>query len=85
MNTRLFIAIHQLQDAAVSLRIVFSVCLVAVILAGLYVIKKRRELFGRDPHVTADTWASRNLRLWQVILVWILAMDLLITMLLRLW
>ena len=85
MNTRFVVAIHQLQDAAVSLRIVFSVCLVAVILAGLCVIKKRRELFGRDPHVTADTWASRNLRLWQVILVWILVMDLLITMLVRLW
>lgn len=76
---------HKLQDAAFGLRIVFSICLIAVILAGLYVIKKRRELFGRDPHVTADTWASRNLRLWQVILVWILAMDLLITMLWRLW
>jgi hypothetical protein len=84
MNFSVLAAIHRLQDAAVGLRIVFSVCLVAVIFSGFYVIKKRRELFGRDPHVTADTWASRNLRLWQVILVWILAMDLLITMLLRL-
>lgn len=78
-------ATHQLQDAAVGLRVVFSICLVAVIFAGIYVIKKRKELFGRDPYVTADTWASRNLRLWQVILVWILAMDLLITMLWRIW
>ena len=85
MNSLFLAATHQLQDAAVPLRIFFSVCLVAVIVAGLYVIKKRRELFGRDPHVTADTWASRNLRLWQVILVWVLAMDLLITMLVRLW
>ena len=66
MNASLIGVTHQLQDAVVGLRIVFSICLVAVILAGLYVIKKRRELFGRDPHVTADTWASRNLRLWQV-------------------
>jgi hypothetical protein len=85
MIIRLLAATHQLQDVAVVLRAIFSICLVAVILAGLYVIKKRRELFGRDPHVTADTWASRNLRLWQVILVWILAMDLLITMLWRIW
>ena len=84
MDALFVAATHQLQDATVGLRIVFGVCLVAVIFAGLYLIKKRRELFGRDPHVTADTWASRNLRLWQVILVWILAMDLLITMLLRL-
>jgi hypothetical protein len=82
---RILAAIHQLRDAAMGLRIIFSICLIAVIFAGLVVIKKRRELFGRDPHVTADTWASRNLRLWQVILVWILAMDLLITMLWRIW
>ena len=63
MNASLIAVTHQLQDAVVGLRVVFSICLVAVILAGLYVIKKRRELFGRDPHVTADTWASRNLRL----------------------
>jgi hypothetical protein len=42
------------------------------------------EFFGRDPQVTTDTWAARNLRLWQVLLVWILAMDLLISMLWRL-
>jgi hypothetical protein len=78
-------AMHQLQDAAIGLRVVFTICLLGVIFAGLIVIKKRKELFGRDPHVTADTWASRNLRLWQVILVWILAMDLLITMLWRIW
>jgi hypothetical protein len=74
----------QITDAAVGLRIIFSLCLVAVLFGGLYFIKNRRQLFGRDSQVTADTWAARNLRLWQVILVWILAMDLLITMLLRL-
>ena len=41
-------------------------------------------LFSRDPHVIADHWAARNLRLWQVILVWILALDLLIMALWRL-
>jgi hypothetical protein len=44
MNALFLAATHQLQDAAVGLRIVFSICLVAVIFAGLYVIKKRREL-----------------------------------------
>jgi hypothetical protein len=76
--------VHKLQDAVVGLRIIFSLCLVAVLFGGLYVIKNRRQLFGHDPQVTADSWGARNLRLWQVILVWILAMDLLITMFLRL-
>jgi uncharacterized membrane protein (UPF0182 family) len=62
----------------------FSVCLVIVIWAGLYVFKNRQRFFSRDPQVTADHYGARNLRLWQVILVWILAIDLLIMMLWRL-
>ena len=75
--------VHKLGDVTVALRIFFGLCLVVVFLAGIYVVRRRKELFGQDPHVTSDTWASRNLRLWQVLLVWILTMELLITMLLR--
>ena len=35
-------------------------------------------------NAATDHWAARNLRLWQVILVWLLAVDLLVTMLWRL-
>jgi len=38
-----------------------------------------KRLFDRDPQVTGDNYGARNLRLWQVILVWILAIDPLIT------
>lgn len=75
-------AIHRLEDAAVPLRIVFSICLVLVFLSGLCVFRNRKRFFDRDPHVAADHYGARNLRLWQVILGWILAMDLLMTMLL---
>jgi uncharacterized membrane protein len=75
--------VHKLQDAAVPLRIFFSICLIAVFFAGIYVFRKRHQLFDRDPDVTTDLWAARNLRLWQVLLVWLLAMELLITMLFR--
>jgi len=50
-----------------------------VFFAGLYVFRIRKRLFDRDPQVTGDNYGARNLRLWQVILVWILAIDLLIT------
>ena len=83
MNTLLAIA-HSHAESVLPLRIFFSVCLVIVILAGLYVFKNRQKFFARDPHVTADHYGARNLRLWQVILVWILAIDLLVTMLWRL-
>jgi len=71
--------IHQHSDSVLALRIVFSICLVIVFFAGLYVFRVRKRLFDRDPQVTGDNYGARNLRLWQVILVWILAMDLLIT------
>jgi hypothetical protein len=45
--------------------------------------QKSKKTFSRDPHVTGDHYGARNLRLWQVILVWILAIDLLVTMPLR--
>ena len=83
MNALLAIA-HSHAESVLPLRIFFSVCLVIVTLAGFYVFKNRQRFFSRDPHVTADHYGARNLRLWQVILVWILAIDLLVTMLWRL-
>ncbi|MBA3544468.1 MAG: hypothetical protein H0T83_08525 [Chthoniobacterales bacterium] len=72
------------SDSVFALRIVFSTCLVIVLLADVYIFRIRRRLFDRDPEVVADHWAARNLRLWQVILVWLLAVDLLVMMLWRL-
>jgi hypothetical protein len=80
----IFAAIHSHAESVLPLRIFFSICLVHVILAGLYIFKNRQRFFARDPHVTADHYGARNLRLWQVILVWILAIDLLVMMLWRL-
>ena len=66
------------------LKIFFGLCLIAVLIVAVQVFRKRKQLFGRDPEVTGDHWASRNLRAWQVILVLALTIELLITMLLRL-
>ena len=82
--TTLFAVVHSRSESVLALRIFFSVCLVIVICAGLYMLKHRQKFFGRDPHVIGDHYGARNLRLWQVILVWILAVDLLVTILWRL-
>ena len=76
--------IHAHADSVFALRIVFSICLLTVLLLGVYIFRIRKRLFDRDPEVVADHWAPRNLRLWQVILVWLLAVDLLVMMLWRL-
>lgn len=83
MNTQ-FAIVHSHADSVLPLRISFSVCLVIVIFAGHYIFRNRQKFFGRDPQVTGDRYGARNLRLWQVILVWILAIELLVTMLWRL-
>jgi hypothetical protein len=79
MAVPLLAVVHEHADSVLALRIVFSVCLGIVFCAGLYILRIRKHLFNRDPEVTGDHYGARNLRLWQVILVWILAMDLLIT------
>ena len=85
MITRAIIAVvHQHSDSVLALRIVFSLLLAVVFFSGLYIFRIRKRLFDRDPQVTGDHYGARNLRLWQVILVWILAMDLLIMALIKL-
>ncbi len=84
MNASFFAVIHAHSESVFALRIFFSLCLLLVLLAGIYLFRIRKRLFDRDPEVVADHWAARNLRLWQVILVWLLAVDLLVTMLWRL-
>ena len=76
--------IHEHRESVLALRIFFSILLAIVFCSGLYIFSIRKRLFDRDPNVAADHYGARNLRLWQVILVWLLAMDLLIMALIKL-
>ena len=82
--TAILAAVHEHHESILALRIFFGVLLAIVFFSGLYIFRIRKRLFDRDPQVAADHYAARNLRLWQVILVWILAMDLLIMALYKL-
>jgi hypothetical protein len=85
MSAKMILAvIHEHRESVLVLRIVFGSLLVVVFFSGLYIFRIRKRLFDRDPNVAADHYGARNLRLWQVILVWILAMDLLIMALVKL-
>ena len=77
-SSAILAVVHEHRDSVLALRIVFSVLLAIVFFSGLYIFRIRKRLFERDPQVAGDHYGARNLRLWQVILVWILAMDLLI-------
>jgi hypothetical protein len=82
--TAILAAVHEHSDSILALRIFFGILLAIVFFSGLYIFRIRKRLFDPDPQVAADHYAARNLRLWQVILVWILAMDLLIMALYKL-
>ncbi len=83
MNAGIVAVIHEHRDSVLVLRIVFSLLLAIVFGSGIYIFRIRKRLFDRDPNVSGDHYGARNLRLWQVILIWILAMDLLITALIK--
>lgn len=55
---------------AAGLRIFFAFLLLLVLAAGFYAFRHRKKFFGYHGS-EGDTYASANLRMWLVILVWI--------------
>ena len=55
---------------ALGLKVFFSLLLLLVLLAGFYILRNRRKFFGYKADA-GDTYASANLRMWLIILVWI--------------
>jgi hypothetical protein len=56
--------------AVVALKVVFGVLEVLIVGAGIYVFRQRGKLFGYKGS-EGDTYASANLRLAMVVLIWI--------------
>lgn len=52
------------------LRVFFGILLLLVLSAGFYMFRHRKQFFGYHGE-EGDTYASANLRMWLVILVWI--------------
>ncbi len=56
--------------APAGLRIFFALLLLMVLSAGCYMFRHRKQFFGYHGQ-EGDTYASANLRMWLVILVWL--------------
>jgi hypothetical protein len=67
---------------ATALRVFFSFLLVLVLAAGFYIIRNRKLFFGYKG-AEGDTYASSNLRMWLVILVWIHAVIITMAMIFK--
>jgi hypothetical protein len=53
-----------------ALRIGFSIPLLLLLGAGIFIYRRRDQLFGRDPEVDNDTSAIRHNRVEEIVLVW---------------
>ena len=63
--------IAMIQHAGVpALSIVFTIAVLAMSGAGLYIFHKRHQLFDQDPEVDTDTPVSRHNRIEEVIFVY---------------
>ena len=65
----LFLAKLQ-PGASIPLKIFFGLMEIVIIFAGIYFIRHREKIFGHKSDEN-DTYASANLRMALVILVWI--------------
>ena len=56
--------------SAIGLKVFFAILEVLLIVAGIYIYRKRKTFFGYKGE-EGDTYASANLRMIMVVLVWI--------------
>jgi hypothetical protein len=80
------IMIALINPAAVpALRIAGGMFLIINLLAGAYIVRHWRWLFGRDPQVDQDIAAVRHIRVEVVIIPWLSITTMLIVEWLGLW
>ena len=54
----------------VGLKVFFGILFLLLLAAGFYILRNRKKFFGYRAD-ESDTYASANLRMWLIILVWI--------------
>jgi hypothetical protein len=70
MNTLAFL-LNVIEPAGVpALRVGFTIALLFLIGAGVFICPRRDRLFGRDPEVEGDTPAVRHNRVEEIVLIW---------------
>lgn len=78
--------IATIERAAVpALRIAGTFFLIVNVLAGVYIWRHRRRLFGRDPRVEDDTDAAREARMDVILIPWLYLTTWLVVELIGLW
>ena len=68
-----------------ALRIAFSFAVIVFLFAGVFIFRRRHQLFDRDPNVENDVPAVRHNRVEEVVFVWSGLMLVLLSILFQVW
>jgi hypothetical protein len=79
-----FIAVI-VQQGVPALRVGFTFAVIVFLLAGVFIFRRRHQLFNRDPNVENDIPAVRHNRVEEVVFVWSGLMLVLLSILYEVW
>ena len=69
MNSSFLIAAIA-QAGLATLRVGFTFAVIVFLLAGVFIFRRRHQLFDRDPNVENDVPVARHNRVEEVVFVW---------------
>jgi len=86
METNSSVTIAVIEQAGVpALRVAFTVAVIIFLLAGVFIWRRRRQFFDRDPDVENDVPVVRHNREEVILLVWAGITLVLLSILFQVW
>ena len=73
------------QAGVPALRVAFSIAVLVLLAAGVFIFRRRHQYFDRDSNVENDVPAVRHIRLEQILFVWGALTLVLISILYQVW
>ena len=81
-----FPVIAVIEQASVpALRGAFTLAVIAFLLGGIFIFRRRHQFFDRDPNVLNDVPVVRHNRVEEILVVWGGLMTVLIFILIQVW
>jgi hypothetical protein len=86
MSANIFFLIAVIEQAGVpALRVAFTIAVIAFLLGGVFIFRKRHQFFDRDPNILNDVPVVRHNRLEEILFVWGGITTVLIFILIQVW
>jgi hypothetical protein len=73
------------QAGVPGLRVAFTIAVIAFLLGGVFIFRRRHQFFDRDPNVPNDVPVVRHNRLEEILFIWGGLTTVLIFILIQVW